>query len=472
MPGFTSARQRTIFRSRRPTYEKRGVVCCVEVRIFAPPAPPLRFEKQSVQFCQYNSERSGQNPPAKLFAERDRPTVTCERAVVNDGDLVDRVKKHQTRISRSRKRKASVLHHPQPHPAPTTTATTATAMIETGIDGTRPPPWRLFGLGFPVRRMIPSLGGNNHTAPLVRLKVLQSSSASSASSSAQACLDHHDHHNTSYSTVGESASISSTASNEPHCEGRHVRFASTLELEIQILPPPPDKEDDDLASSSSLSCRWYSRAELEQMEQERRLELDALSALASSRGLAAYRRRAGDNRAFGRVLYRLLLRFRHDGITTTTPAHAYDKKEDEGRDEEEQEEDDEKVAVEEHGDDNDDNDNDNDNDESFAIDRADFKLLQRYIARNALVTGMERNVTESVASETRALIGNVQQSVLMVQAMLLRQKGVYPHAHVDECLRCASIRYSAPSQRFARALGEVHSRVVNASPAPQQLLGG
>jgi hypothetical protein len=301
---------------------------------------------------------------------------------------------------------------------------TTAAPVEAGTTKTKsvgpPPSWQqLFRTGFPVRRVLPPL----------RLKVLE---------------DYEQHqHDASFttSTVGESASSSASLSSldessQPRAPpGRHVRFAAALEREIQFFPPTDDHgatTRDGSADCSSSSCCWYSRDDLARMEQERRQELNVLS--ASSRGLALYRRRGRDSKAFGRVLYQLLLRFRHE-----TPAK-----------------DDQTKKT-----DNDDS-NDNDDDDSFSIDHADFQLLQRYIARNALVTGVERNVVESVASETRALIGNVQQSVLMVQDLLMtmRQQGD-DHDRIDECLRCASIRYSAPSQRFARALGEVHSQIVN-----------
>jgi hypothetical protein len=312
---------------------------------------------------------------------------------------------------------------------------TTAAPFEPGTSKTksaRPPSWQFFRNGFPVRRILPPL----------RLKVLQSSSL---------LLEdyvQHQHNEASFtSTVGESASSSASLSSldepQPAREDRHVRFASTLELEREIQFSPPlssaDTTDDHGVTtrdgsadcSATSSCCWYSRDELARMGQERRQELNVLS--ASSRGLALYRRRGSDSKAFGRVLYQLLQRFRHE----EAPA----------KDQQEQK--------------NDDDDDKND-DESFSIDHADFQLLQRYIAQNALVTGVERNVVESVASETRALIGNVQQSVLMAQDILstMRQQG-NDHDRVEECLRCASIRYSAPSQRFARALGEVHSQVVN-----------
>jgi hypothetical protein len=69
-------------------------------------------------------------------------------------------------------------------------------------------------------------------------------------------------------------------------------------------------------------------------------------------------------------------------------------------------------------------------------------------------TGIERTVEALVASETKALIRNVRQCVLIEQAM------IQGYDNADECIRCASLRYSASSQRLARALGDVHSHVV------------
>lgn len=140
---------------------------------------------------------------------------------------------------------------------------------------------------------------------------------------------------------------------------------------------------------------WYTKQELKEILTTR---LEAQQIL--SRGLD---RRS--ERSYGKVLFRMLMRLR-------------------------------KTPSEE---------------DSFQLDTTDFALLERYSLKHDELTGMERTVTEAVASETRALMGTVQQSVLMVQEMIRGED------NAAECIRVASLRYSSTSQRLARALGEVHA---------------
>lgn len=140
---------------------------------------------------------------------------------------------------------------------------------------------------------------------------------------------------------------------------------------------------------------WYSRDEIKEMESTRWAEQHTLS-----RALDRW-----SDRSYGKVLFRMVMKFRH------TPSDQ----------------------------------------ESFHIEPVDFNLLERFSSRQDTLTGLERMVVEAVASETKALIGTVQQSVLMVQDMIQGDD------NAAECLRVASARYSTTSSRFARLLGEVHA---------------